>query len=324
MDESRSRQAAKPLIVAASDNEAMAKLAKPGLSATFDVLPLISKWSLDFQAGKENGLRSISTIAGRALHELIRLAFDGHDEAANTLHGILLSSVSDFDELCHQSERQKHFELIARKTSIWPGLLTCDADIRKRNERLLGSLNLGQQAGLNYAGKQWTRDTPETLVALKLWGVLKVYREAWQDRKEQAKRIRGYWEKMNKRLGRPTNFRPQPRPLTVNANLAKEFRLRDQSRKLARKLQPLSRTNYKQWFEAAVPEFINSYGEDFENRKPFAGWWKNAAYEGEPRARALIRRDIKKKIQLGFRSIAPKSSACDKPRTVIPHEARTS
>jgi hypothetical protein len=45
----------KPLIVAASANEAMAKLAKPGLSATFDVLPLISRWSVAFQAGNEPG-----------------------------------------------------------------------------------------------------------------------------------------------------------------------------------------------------------------------------------------------------------------------------
>src|SRR5713101_4238570 len=98
MDKSMSR----PLIIAASDNEAMAKLAKPGLSATFDVLPLISKWSLEFQAGKKYGLRSISTVASHAFVELVRLAFDGHAEATKSLHGILLSSVCDFDELCDQ------------------------------------------------------------------------------------------------------------------------------------------------------------------------------------------------------------------------------
>src|SRR5260370_1325977 len=109
----------------------MAKLAKAGLSATFDVLPLISKWSLEFQAGKQEGLRSISSVAGRALQELIRLAFGGHDEAAKSLHGILLSAVCDFDELCHETESQERFGGIARRTSIWPGLLTCDADIKK-------------------------------------------------------------------------------------------------------------------------------------------------------------------------------------------------
>src|SRR2546426_7188773 len=166
---------AKPLIVAASDNEAMAKLAKPGLSAAFDVLPLISKWSLEFQEGKKNGLRSISTVASHALEELMRLAFEGHAEAAKSLHGILLSCVCEFDELCNLTETQKVFESIARETTIWPGLLTCDADIKKRNEKLLLRLNLGTESGLNYSGRQWTRDTPETSVALKLYGIVKVY-----------------------------------------------------------------------------------------------------------------------------------------------------
>ena len=299
----------KPLIVAASDNEAMAKLAKPGLSATFDVLPLISKWSLEFQAGKKYGLRSISTVASRALTELIRLAFDGHDEPAKSLHGILLSCVCDFDELCDRTETQKIFEPIARETTIWPGLLTCDADIKKRNNKLLLRLNLGTASGLNYSGRQWTRDTPETSVALKLYGIVKVYREAWQRRKEQQKLIREHWKTINKRLGRPPSFRPQPKPLIVNDKLAEEFNRRDQSGKLASKLQPLDRTNYKQWFEAALPEFVNFYGTDFENRKLFARYWENAAYRDEPKARALIRRDIKKNIQQAFRSIAPRSSA---------------
>jgi hypothetical protein len=299
----------KPLVVAASDNEAMAKLAKSGLSATFDVFPLISKWSLEFQAGKEDGLKSISSVARRALQELIRLASSGHVPAAKSLHGILVSSVSHFDELCHGTEFQEHFELIARKKSVWPGLLSCDADLNKRNKQLLARLKLGTEAGLNYSGRQWTRDTPETSGALKLWGIVKVYREAWQNHKVQAKLIREYWEKRNRELGRPTRFRPRPRPLAINAERAKESRLHEQSQKLARNLQPLDRTNYKQWFEAAMPEFINVYGEDFENRKLFAGYWKNAAYKDEPMARALIRRDIKKKIQQAFRSIAPKSSS---------------
>jgi hypothetical protein len=168
---------------------------------------------------------------------------------------------------------------------------------------------LGTESGLNYSGRQWTRDTPETSVALKLYGIVKGHREAWLRRKEQQKLIREALENVNKSLGRPPNFRPKPKSLKVSDKLAQEFERRGRSAKLARNLRPLDRTNYKQWYEAAMPEFVNFYGADFEDRKLFAGYWKNAAYKDKSKARALIRRDIKKKIQQAFRSIAPKSSA---------------
>jgi hypothetical protein len=109
------RSMVKPLVVAASDNEAMAKLANSGLSATFDVFPLISKWSLEFQSGKQDGLKSISSVASRALQELVRLGSSGHLAAAKSLHRIVVSYVSQFDGLCHGTGFLEHFELISPK-----------------------------------------------------------------------------------------------------------------------------------------------------------------------------------------------------------------
>lgn len=294
--------------VAASDNKAMAKLANPTLTAMFDVLPLISKWSLDSRSGKIHGLNSISSVAARALTELARLWFDGNEKAAKKLHGLLISALSDFDELCHDPYRARPLESIAKKKTIWPGFLTCDADIRDRNEALVRRLKLGCESGLNYSGRQWTRKTPETAVALKLWGIVKVHREAWLRRKHNARIIRDYWTKRNKELGRPVNFRPPLPPVVVDAKRAAQIERSKQAIKLARKLPSLSRANYKDWFTAALPEFINLYGEDFENRKLFAAYWKNKAFKDELKARALIRREIKSKIRQAFRSIAPKST----------------
>ena len=64
--------------------------------------------------------------------------------------------------------------------------------------------------------------------------------------------------------------------------------------------------------------FLGLYGKDFENHKEFSGYWNGRVFKedvpGKPgqlcllkNARALIRRDIKKRIQQAFRSIAPKS-----------------
>jgi hypothetical protein len=307
MQEPPPTQGTQPLIISVSDNEAMARLAKSGF-CEFDVLALISKWSLDFAAGKQAGLRSISQIAYRAIEEISRLAFEGSDEAAKALHNLAYACVHDLDELSNQIQRQGLFESIAHKSSVWPGFLSCDRDIKKKNENLVRRLALGRLTGLNYSGKQWSRETPEVLVALKLWGIVNVYREEWQNRDERAKQHKNVWEELNKRLGRPANYRPPPRPAVINETHAAEFRRRDESRKMARNLRPLDRKNYKEWFQAALPEFINFYGQDFEDRKPFRLYWQHAAYKNQSNARALIRRAIKTKIQQAFRSIAPKAA----------------
>lgn len=92
-----------------------------------------------------------------------------------------------------------------------------------------------------------------------------------------------------------------------------------------RKLPVFARATCKHWFSAAMPLFHHLYddgdrniGGNFEDADEFADYWRGDAYKesdpgnpGQRRlvryARSLIRRDIKKRIQQAFRSLAPKS-----------------
>ena len=308
-------------IYCATDNEQMASIAKPGLD-DWDVFALISKWSLEVEKGKKSSADYFSDkihhVASRALQEMVRLAFKGHEGCAKKLHLILTSHVHHFDKLCHQNP--KLFEPIARKTTYWPALISCLTDTKKRNEQLMEMLNLGHDSGINISGKQPSSDIPEVKAAYFLHGVMEVYRQGWLDQPAQAKLLRAEWRRINKSLGRPANYRPpKPKPIPTTPEWEEEFRLSGESHKLAKDLQPLTRQNYKQWFEASWPLFLSRYKKDFEKRKCFAHYWQSEAFmEPDPSnpdkkhlissARGDIRHAIKKQIKQAFRSIAPKSS----------------
>jgi hypothetical protein len=214
----------------------------------------------------QENAQSLAACAGYDFCTLIDRAGNGDREAAKELHKTLAGVLSEFTELCRAEPEL--FEPVARKCGDWPGFITRDADVRKSNADIITELGLGRGAELNYTGKQWSRETPETLVALQLYVLLRAEREhyAW----------------------------------------------------LSKKLPPLSRPSAGKWFAAAWPRFIEQYGQDFENRKRFAHHWRNLVFKedkpgcpGEkqlkPKARALIRDHIRKKIKQGFRSIAAKS-----------------
>lgn len=296
----------------------MVLFAKPGLS-DFDVFALISKWSLLVEKVKKSDAdyfcKKISGVASRALQELARLAFAGHDKSSIELHNILASHVHQFDELCHQNP--KLFEPIARQTTYWPGVISCLTVTKKRNKKLLAMLNLGCDSGINVSGKQPDWETPEVEAASFLHGVMELYRREWLP--ENTKRVRANLKMINRRLGRPANYRPPPRnPIPTKPEWEEEFRLRSESHKLAKNLKPLNRQNYRDWFKASWPLFLSRYRKDFENRKCFARYWENDAFmEPDPanpnkkrltkRAQGDIRDAIKNKIKQAFRSIAPKS-----------------
>ena len=257
----------------------------------------------------------LSVNSSSNLSVLIDIAFTGDAEAAKELHQMAVGCISALDELCHASPEL--LEPVARKTSFWPGWLSCDADIKKRGEELLEKLKLGRDAGLNYSGRQWTRETKETAVALQLYGMVQLQWTGWQNREASAKQMRKSWQRRNKALGRPANYRPARTPIKRDPKTAKEFELYRESEELMKNLQPLNRVNYKDWYKAALPTFIARYGEDFENRKCFSRHWKaRVFFDNDPQrpgklkiksnARALIRDAIKKQIKLAFRSLAPK------------------
>jgi hypothetical protein len=251
----------------------------------------------------------LEPTASLALLFLFELANKGNVKAAKAIHGHLTYNLGKFGALCRQ--HPKIFEPIARETTKWPGLLSCENHFTEQNAALVQSLHLGQNSGLNYSGKQWSRDTVETGIALKLYGRLQVYRDDWRLQMEQPERMKAFWEQMNKRMGRPAGYRPsmeKPAPLTPEQK--EKARLDREAFELAKNLKPLNRQNYKAWFKAAEPAFIALYGNDFENRKCFSPYWhpNQAAYRdaSDNARRAQIRRDIKAKIKQGFHSIAPK------------------
>ncbi len=162
---------------------------------------------------------------------------------------------------------------LGKTQSYWPGLLSVDRDQQTLNQKIISSLRLGEDAELNYKQKQWSRKTVEVRVALRLLD-------------HRKNRLRHNEMCFGGFIAFPTN------------QWNTEFE----------KLGPLTRLNYKLWWKAFDPMFLNLYGDNFENHEVFKGYWKNSIYQNQPKARALIRRDIKKRIQQAFRSIAPKIS----------------
>jgi hypothetical protein len=176
------------------------------------------------------------------------------------------------------------FRKLAEKTSVWPGVLSVDHDQLEANKKMITLLRLGENAPLNFKKKQWTRKTAEVRVALNLL------------------EHRQYLLRRNERID---PYDPEDGRYFYDDSKFK-------------RLGPLTRANYAVWWKKFAPMFLGLYGKDFENREDFSGYWNGNAYKddvpGKPgqkcfvrNARALIRRDIKKRIQQAFRSIAPKS-----------------
>ena len=253
----------------------------------------------------QESAESLRDCAGSDLCRLIDMASEGNKKAMKALHRILPGVISEFGEICDAAPEV--FEPIARKTSFWPGFITCDRDLVRQNADRVLRLNLGLEAGLNYTGKQWTRETPETRIAVDLYVSVLTQWENWLRRGEQRQAL----ERFKKRFPGYKRTSPPPQP---SGKYAEEFSLYNDTRELAKKLQPLTRKNYAQWFKAAWPTFIAGHGKAFENHKHFASYWRSPAYQedtpngkqlkGNPRA--LIRDAIKKKLKQSFRSIAPK------------------
>ena len=243
---------------------------------------------------KDRLAESVDSLAYRAnegLDGLTNLAISGNKAAAKSLVNSLTFALLRFERLC--GAMPELFEPMARNTSCWPGFLTCSTNIEKRNTALVAKLNLGRDSELNFSGKQASEEILETRIAFELHAEVWNTRESW------------------KRLGE--SHRESPR---LQKGLPWLF---DDAHNLAKNVQPLTRKNYVQWFEAAWPLFIANHGKAFENHKHFAHYWRNAIYmestpgndrekQLKPNARALIRDAIKKKIKQSFRSIAAKSN----------------
>lgn len=225
-------------------------------------------------------LRELTAIARETLSGLYEIASSTNDiKSAIAFVRSLLNGICHFNDGMPSKFKPPGytfpvFQELAKKSSIWPGLLSIDHDQLEENKRIVALLRLGENATLNFKKRQWTRKTPEVRVALELL----------EHRKYLLRR----------------NEMIDPNDPEDGRNVYDDSKFK--------RLGPLTRANYAVWWKKLEPMFLGLYGKDFENHKEFSGYWKNAVYQGQTNARALIRRDIKKRIQQAFRSIAPKSA----------------
>ncbi len=204
-------------------------------------------------------------------------------EAAGRLHYVAEIAVAALNKAVYKTPKQ--FQPIAMEDFLWPGFISRHPDVAKSSKELMDEIRLGEKSSINTTGKTFSVDTVETRMAWELWDQIDFLR-------------RGKNSLRPARIGFDA-FQPE-----------------------AQTLQPLTRANHRDRWKVGEKLFIKTLGEDFENRKTFAHYWKNAAYKNEPNARALIRRDIKKKLRQGFHSIAAKTSAVRKPISIQDEKAK--
>ncbi len=230
------------------------------------------------------------------LQSLILRAYDNDSEAAQTAHGFLVYLIQNFNEVCKKNP--KVFEPIARKFLDWPGFISRIRDAKNDNEKIMDSLCLGKDVGLNFSkGKQPSIKTQEIKIAMRLHGLVDMYRKSWTPeeiafRKRAVALTKKKIATLNKTIQPPKHDPVYDDP----ANKA-GFVLQSQSRDRSKNLQPLNRDNYKDWFNAAWPAFLSHYGKDFEKRGAFKNY-----KQGTPGQK---RDAIKKKLRQAFRSLAP-------------------
>jgi hypothetical protein len=288
---------------------AAAESIKPRWGDNSPVVETLAQYARTARAPGAAGVKGLERLAEFALSLLASLAEKGDAVAADALLARLECSLHGFIAICQA--RPEMFEPLASVRARWPAFIARHADDRKANEALADRLRLGSACGVNVTGKTWTRETTETAVALELFASLDSLRKDWPKRKARMAQYKADVEAMNKRLGRPADYRPPPPSATYTPEQEAESANWAKADKLTRTLAPLTRQNYKEWFAAAVPMLAARCGNDFENRKPFAAYWhpEHPAYKGESdrSRRALIRRDIKAKLKQAFRSIAPRA-----------------
>lgn len=220
----------------------------------------------------EDALEELHGIAHNALESLQRLAVDGNKIAANVFLQALVESIH---QLYGNLDKQRDiFTDIARQNPHWPGFITVENDWKKLNEKVATNLRLGEDAPLNYKGKQFSRNgNPEIEAALILLGAL---------RSQQRTRARMLAE--------------NPKCKTLPA-----------------KLPQFNRQTVPEWWKAGRKIFERQFGSDFENHPLFARKYaatkttKQQAVDASLNFKTWQRKIILSKMEQAFHSIARKS-----------------
>jgi hypothetical protein len=205
--------------------------------------------------------------ANSQLNELFSRARKGDIEAARTLLGCLRYNVGALEKFCSSKTT------IAKRMVIigepWP-LLHTSLKSNKDGAPTIPLDHFLRKLGVVRGKRRYSIESKGTEIAIILYGQMESYRHS---------RRQMLWDKREK------NFEK-----TYNA---------------IRKLKPLSPWNWDVWWKAADPLFTWQWGEEFQGHTSFKKW-HNAGYEGMKahQARSAKRRDIKKAIKQGFKSLA--------------------
>jgi hypothetical protein len=278
----------------------------------FDAFALISRFSLQIQNSPAPTfetdliLGALSKIALNAIEELSKLADKGNPKAVEMIYDHANLVANYFGEFCN--EKPELFVAFARKRLFWPGLISRQNAIVAANKKLMDKLELGADVKTIDRKGKWSLDAPEIDVALELHGTMEVWREEQQP--ESIRRHKAKMEKLNKEIGRPANYRPPlpVRRIPTTPEWEEEFRLRGETRKMAKNLPLFNKLTSEKWFKASWPLFLARYGKEFQNNKSFTRFipiaQKSATKEGK-KLRGILRRYIKQRILEAFKIIAP-------------------
>ncbi len=214
--------------------------------------------------------------------EMLCLCAGEYPDAAKRLHLIATAAVTALHSAAEKAPA--NFRTIANLEICFPGIVSHHPDFAKNQKLLMGKIGLGKSSGFNLKGKPFSLFSTETRIAYQL--------------ADYINRIR------NDDAG------------SIWSNGLFENKIKGE----LVALPPFSRQTYKQWWKTAEKMFIHRMGENFEDSEEFKSYWRGDAYKEQSpnnpgkkvlmrNHRALIRRDIKKRIQQAFRSIAKKSSA---------------
>jgi hypothetical protein len=212
--------------------------------------------------------------ANGRLHDLFQLTKKGDREAARYLLSLLTNNVERFLNLC--SKNRKFAHEIRFPGEPWP-LLHTQLKVNEEGYITVPSNHVLRKLGIIRKGRTFSEEAVATRVALQLYREMDFYRciapqygDGWRYTARDA----------------------------IHADQIKRIRA----------LKPLHPRNFVDWWKAAEPLFLQRWGAEFQDYGVFKNW-HSAAYEDKrlrqnETARSAKRRDIKKVVKQGFKSLA--------------------
>jgi hypothetical protein len=233
------------------------------------------------ERNRESSNASFYFGANAKLGELFRRAKKGDVDAARMLLGCLTYNVGEFERFC--SSEITMAERIVVVGESWP-LLHTALEPNKDGALTIPPHHVLRKLGVVRGKRRYnTKTSVGTRVAATLYNQMEFYRHMQRQQ---------LWDKLSENV--------ETGAVTGSGMSEKHLgKVIDR----IRQLELLSPSNYFAWWAAAEALFIWQWGKEFQDDPCFENW-NAAAYRQLHGARNLKRRDIKKAIKQGFKSLA--------------------